>query len=58
MVYDTGAASRALRLPVGLPVSYLVRPDGRATVITEPSRVLDSVAQVEQAVAAYTGGAG
>jgi thiol-disulfide isomerase/thioredoxin len=56
-VYDTGAASRALKLPVGLPVSYLVRSDGTATVITKPSRVLDSVAQVKQAVAAY-GGAG
>jgi thiol-disulfide isomerase/thioredoxin len=58
MVFDGGgAASRALRLPVGLPVSYLVHPDGTTTVITRPSRVLDSVAQVKQAVATY-GGAG
>jgi thiol-disulfide isomerase/thioredoxin len=53
MVFDgDGAASRALRLPAGLPVSYLVHPDGTATVITRPSRVLDSVDQVEQAVGA------
>lgn len=56
LVYDTGAAARALRLPVGLPVSYLVRSDGTATVITQPSRVLDSVEQVRRAVATYTGG--
>ena len=56
MVFDAGgAASRALRLPAGLPVSYLVRADGTATVITRPSRVLDSVDQVEQAVAGYGG---
>ncbi|HEX5116566.1 MAG TPA: TlpA disulfide reductase family protein [Pseudonocardiaceae bacterium] len=58
MVYDTGAAAKALKLPVGLPVSYLVEPDGTATVITRPSRVLDSATQVAQAVATYTGGAG
>lgn len=56
MVYDTtNAASDALRLPVGLPVSYLVRPDGTATVITRPARVLDSPDQVRQAVASYLG---
>ena len=56
MVYDTAnAASGALRLPVGLPVSYLVRPDGTATVITKPARVLDTVDQVRQAVAGYLG---
>lgn len=56
MVFDTtGAAAKALRLPVGLPVSYLVRPDGTATVITRPDRVLDSVDQVTQAVTTYSG---
>lgn len=56
MVIDTtGAASKALRLPVGLPVSYLVKPDGTATLVTSPARVLDSVAQVRQAVATYLG---
>jgi thiol-disulfide isomerase/thioredoxin len=56
MVFDTtGAAAKALRLPVGLPVSYLIRPDGTATVITRPARVLDSVAQVTQAVTTYSG---
>ena len=55
MVFDTGAAAKALHLPVGLPVSYLVRPNGTATVITSPSRVLDTVAQVKQAVATYLG---
>ena len=57
MVYDaTGAAAKALRLPEGLPVSYLVRPDGTATVITRPSRVLDTADQVEQAVTELGGG--
>jgi thiol-disulfide isomerase/thioredoxin len=56
MVFDTtGGASRALRLPVGVPVSYLVSPDGTATLITKPARVLDTVAQVKQAVATYGG---
>lgn len=58
MVFDTtGAAAKALRLPVGLPVSYLVAPDGTATLITNPARVLDSVAQVRQAVTTYLGDA-
>jgi thiol-disulfide isomerase/thioredoxin len=58
MVFDTtGAASKALRLPVGLPVSYLVKSDGTATLIISPARVLDSVEQVKQAVATYLGGA-
>lgn len=56
MVYDTGAAAKALRLPLGLPVSYLVAPDGTATVITRPARVLDTVEQVRAAVADYAGG--
>lgn len=59
MVYDaTNAASDALRLPVGVPVSYLVRPDGTAALITRPARVLDSADQVGQAVTTYLGGAG
>src|SRR5205823_9042311 len=42
MVYDGSAAvSTALRLPEGLPASYLVRPDGTATLIGDP-RVFDS----------------
>lgn len=57
MVYDTAnAASNALRLPVGVPVTYLVRPDGTATLITKPARVLDSADQVRQAVATNLGG--
>jgi thiol-disulfide isomerase/thioredoxin len=56
MVYDTtGAAAKSLRLPEGLPVSYLVSPDGTATVITRPARVLDTADQVAQAVASYGG---
>ena len=54
MVFDTGAAAKALRLPVGLPVSYLVAPDGTATVITEPARVLTTAVQVRAAVAHYS----
>jgi thiol-disulfide isomerase/thioredoxin len=48
-VYDgDGAVSRALRLPVGLPASYLVR-GGTATLITNP-RLFDSVEQVQRTV--------
>lgn len=63
-VYDTtgafdegGAAARALRLPPVLPVSYLVKPDGTATMIRQPAPVLTSVDAVRQAVATYLGGA-
>lgn len=52
-VYDgDGAVSRALRLPVGLPASYLVR-GGTATLIANP-RLFDSVAQVQRAVSTGT----
>lgn len=65
MVFDAsgafdngGVAAKALRLPAVLPVSYLVRPDGTATVVRRPAQVLLSVADVKQAVATYLGGAG
>lgn len=58
MVFDgSGAAQNALKLPFGLPVSYLVAADGTTTVITNPARVLDSPQQVKQAVTTYLGGA-
>jgi len=50
-----GSASKALKLPVGLPVSYLVRPDGTATLI-DSLRVFHTVDQVRQAVRQYQGG--
>lgn len=54
-VFDgAGAAASALRLPVGLPASYLVRADGTATLVTQP-RVFESAAEVRQAVARYLG---
>lgn len=57
-VYDgSGAASRALRLPVGLPVSYFVRTDGSATLIADRP-VFTSAAQVRQVVGDYLGGRG
>ncbi|HWE88378.1 MAG TPA: TlpA disulfide reductase family protein [Pseudonocardiaceae bacterium] len=49
-----GPVSRALRLPVGLPVSYLVR-GGTATLITHP-RVFDSVDQVRHTLSAAMAG--
>jgi thiol-disulfide isomerase/thioredoxin len=65
MVFDAsgafdngGVAAKALRLPAVLPVSYLVKPDGTATVVRQPAQVLLSVADVRQAVATYLGGAG
>jgi thiol-disulfide isomerase/thioredoxin len=65
MVFDTGGAfdnggvaAKALRMPAELPVSYLVKPDGTATVVRRPVSVLLSVDAVRQAVATYAGGAG
>jgi thiol-disulfide isomerase/thioredoxin len=59
MVLDeTGAASRALHLPTSLPASYVVRPDGTATLVEHPSRVLLSIDDVRQAVATYAGSGG
>ncbi len=65
MVFDAtgafnagGVAAKALRLPAVLPVSYLIRPDGTATVVRQPTAVLLSVEAVRQAVATYLGGAG
>ena len=65
MVFDTGGAfdnggvaAKALRMPAELPVSYLVKPDGTATVVRRPAAVLLSVDAVRQAVATYAGGAG
>lgn len=57
IVFDrSGATAGRLRLPFGLPVSYLVRPDGTATVVRQPALVLDTVDQVRAAVATYLGG--
>lgn len=54
-VFDgDGAAARALRLPEGLPASYLVRPNGTVVLITQP-RVFSSAGEVRQAVARYLG---
>lgn len=55
-VADTsGAASKALRLPFGLPVSYLVKPDGTAAEI-DSLRTFDTVDQVRAAVSQAQGG--
>jgi thiol-disulfide isomerase/thioredoxin len=45
----TGAAAKALGLVVGLPASYLVRPDGSVTLISQP-RVFDDAAQVRTTI--------
>jgi hypothetical protein len=39
-------------------VTYLVRPDGTATVVRQPAQILLSVAAVTQAVATYATGGG
>lgn len=44
-----GALQRALRAPPVLPVSYLLRPDGSAEIITPP-RVFRTTDQVHQVV--------
>ena len=55
VVDASGAASKALKLPFGLPVSYLVKPDGTATVINS-LRTFSTVEQVRTAVAQSQGG--
>lgn len=57
VVDDAGAATAALRLPEGLPSSYLVRPDGSVTLIAAP-RVFTSADSVRATVARLLGGAG
>lgn len=52
-VHDAdGAASRALRVPAGLPASYLITPDGRVNFVERP-RVFHKVGEVRDAVARY-----
>lgn len=46
----SGAARRALRLPAGLPASYLVAADGTVSLVQDP-RLFRSVDQIRQAVA-------
>jgi thiol-disulfide isomerase/thioredoxin len=49
-VLDTGgAASRALRLPVGLPASYLVTADGTVRLVEDP-RLFRSVEEIRRTV--------
>ncbi|CRK61054.1 possible thioredoxin [Alloactinosynnema sp. L-07] len=48
-----GSAERALKLPVGLPASYLIA-DGTVTLIAEP-RIFTSVDTVRAAVTRYLG---
>jgi thiol-disulfide isomerase/thioredoxin len=49
VVDASGAVSKALGLPFGLPVSYLVEPDGTDTVI-DSLRTFSTVDEVRQAV--------
>jgi thiol-disulfide isomerase/thioredoxin len=49
VVDQAGVLSKALKLPFGLPVSYLVKPDGTATVI-DSLRTFSTVGEVRQAV--------
>lgn len=49
-VLDTGeAAARALKLPVGLPASYLVTADGTVRLVENP-RLFRSVEEIRRAV--------
>lgn len=50
----SGGAQRALRLPAGLPASYLVGADGAVRLVEKP-RLFRSVDQIRQAVATYGG---
>jgi thiol-disulfide isomerase/thioredoxin len=49
VVDSANAVSKALKLPFGLPVSYLVKPDGTAAVI-DSLRTFGTVDEVRQAV--------
>jgi thiol-disulfide isomerase/thioredoxin len=51
----SGAASKALKLPFGLPVSYLVTPDGTASVLNS-LRTFSTVDEVRAAVTQAQGG--
>ena len=51
----SGAVSKALKLPFGLPVSYLVTPGGTATVI-DSLRTFGTVDEVRRAVEQARGG--
>ncbi|HVK22169.1 MAG TPA: TlpA disulfide reductase family protein [Actinokineospora sp.] len=51
-----GSAERALKLPTGLPASYLVAADGTVTLVAEP-RIFTSTEDVRAAVTRYLGGA-
>lgn len=55
VVDRSGAVSTALKLPFGLPVSYLVKPDGTATEV-DSLRTFSTVDEVRQAVSRPTGG--
>lgn len=56
-VIDTGdSAGRALRLPAGLPASYVVGADGEVRLVSSP-RLFGSVEQIRTAVRAYGGAA-
>jgi thiol-disulfide isomerase/thioredoxin len=50
-----GTASKALKLPIGLPASYLVAPNGTASLI-DSLRAFDTVDEVRQAVSQFQGG--
>lgn len=51
-----GAAGRALKLPAGLPASYVVGTDGTVRLVSDP-RLFGSVDQIRRAVATYGGAA-
>ena len=51
-----GSAGRALKLPAGLPASYLVGSDGAVRLVSDP-RLFTSVDQIHRAVATYGGAA-
>jgi thiol-disulfide isomerase/thioredoxin len=53
---DSSAAARALKLPAGLPASYVVGADGGVRLVANP-RVFGSVDQVRAAVEMYGGAA-
>lgn len=51
-----GSAGRALKLPAGLPASYVVGADGQVRLVSRP-RLFESLDQIRTAVATYGGAA-
>lgn len=51
-VHDSGAADKALRVPFGLPASYVVDPRGKVRFVEQP-RVFTELGEIDRAIERY-----